>query len=321
MTRIVYLTFPDGSIRGGQKMLLRHVETLRDLGFDAVCWTNGQTPLPDWFERAVPVEVNVPLSGDDIIVVPEDAYGAIAKLADASRRPVIFCQGTLVFGSNSLGVLDLFPADRFPPIITVGRQLSTLVQRCYPHAAVEFVPCFADERVFRPGGARSRQIACVPHKRRHEAQFIEQVFRKLHPGRAAERPWRHIENATEAEVAEGMRGSDLFLSLSKLEAVGLTPLEAMASGCLCVGFTGIGGRDFATPENGFWVDEDDCVAAVDALARAADVLATGGPNLDRYLDAGRETAREWSYARFREALETTWMRLAPEARLRNGPLG
>jgi hypothetical protein len=316
MTRIVYLTFPDGSIRGGQKMLLRHVETLRELGFDAVCWTNGQTKLPAWFEQSVPVEVDVPLRGDDIIVAPEDAYNAIAKLAEAGRRPVIFCQGTLVFGSNSLEALDLFPADRFPPVITVGRQLSTLVQRCYPQAAVEFVPCFADERVFRPEGPRSRQIACVPHKRPHEAQFIQQVFRKLHPAHAA-RPWRQIQNATEAEVAEAMRESDLFLSLSKLEAVGLTPLEAMASGCLCVGFTGIGGRDFATAENGFWVEEDDCLAAVDALARAADLLATGGPRLQHYLDAGLETAREWSYARFRSALEATWMRLAPEARVRN----
>lgn len=319
MTRIVYLTFPDGSIRGGQKMLLRHVETLRDLGFDAVCWTNGLAKLPDWFERAIPVEVNVPLRADDMIVAPEDAYGAIAKLAEAGLRPAIFCQGTLVFGSNSLEVLDLFPADRFPPIIAVGRQLSTLVRRCYPGATVEFVPCFADERVFRPEGRRSRQIACVPHKRPHEAQFIHMVFSKLYPAHAG-RPWRYIENATEAEVAEAMRGSDIFLSLSKLEAVGLTPLEAMASGCLCVGFTGIGGRDFTTPDNGFWVDEDDCVAAVDALAQAADLLATGGPDLDRYLDAGRETARQWSYARFRLALEETWMRLAPEARLRDGPL-
>ena len=117
-----------------------------------------------------------------------------------------------------------------------------------------------------------------------------------------------------------MAASDHFLSLSRMESVGMTPLEAMACGCVCAGFTGVGGQDFATPENGFWVPEEDCVAAVDALAEAADLLRNGGPALERRLEAGRETARQWSYARFREALEETWMRLAPEARLRDGPL-
>jgi glycosyltransferase involved in cell wall biosynthesis len=105
-----------------------------------------------------------------------------------------------------------------------------------------------------------------------------------------------------------------------MEAVGMTPLEAMASGCMVAGFTGIGGRDFATPENGFWVDEDDVEACADAMAQAADVVATGGVAAARRLDAGHETAARWSYANFRVALEEVWMRLAPEARVKNGPL-
>ena len=319
MPRIVYLTFPDGSIRGGVKMQLRHVETLRKLGFDAVLWTNHKTKWPRAFEPAAPLEVDVPLSPHDIIVAPEDAVHALARLAEAGRRPVVFCQGSLVFGGLSLPTLDLFPPDRFPAFISVGRQLSDLIRRCYPQAQVEFVPCFADERIFHPRGERLAAVACIPHKRPQEAEFIRRVLRKTHPEHAG-RPWRVIKDATEVQVAEALATSDLFLSLGKLEAVGLTPLEAMASGALCTGFTGVGGRDFATSDNGFWVDEDDCVAAVDALAGAADLLRSGGPALERYLEAGRETAREWSYARFRVALEETWMRLAPGTRVKNGPL-
>jgi len=318
MTRIVYLTFPDGSIRGGVKMQLRHVETLRALGFDAILSTNREARWNPALQPDVPVEIG-PLSPNDIIVAPEDAVHALAKLADAGLRTVVFCQGALVFGGLSVATLDRFPADRFPAFISVGRQLSALIRRCYPAATVEFVPCFADERVFHPRGERRAAIACIPHKRPQEAEFIRQVFGRSHPAHAG-RSWRAIRDATEEQVAETLATSDLFLSLSKLEAVGLTPLEAMASGALCTGFTGIGGRDFATPDNGFWVDEDDCVAAVDALAQAADLLASGGPELAHRLEAGRETAHEWSYARFRRALEETWMRLAPETRVKNGPL-
>ncbi len=94
----------------------------------------------------------------------------------------------------------------------------------------------------------------------------------------------------------------------------MATLEAMASGCVCAGFTGVGGQEYATPENGFWAPEDDCEAAVDALAQAADLVKTGGPPLARLVEAARETARHWSYAVFRPALEDFWHRFAPEAR-------
>jgi glycosyltransferase involved in cell wall biosynthesis len=96
----------------------------------------------------------------------------------------------------------------------------------------------------------------------------------------------------------------------------MTTLEAMASGCLCAGFTGIGGDEYATPDNGFWAPEDDCEAAADALAEAAAVAAEGGAELARRLEAGFETARAWSYAVFLQRLETVWMGIAPEARTR-----
>ena len=62
------------------------------------------------------------------------------------------------------------------------------------------------------------------------------------------------------------------------------------------------------------------MAAADALGRAADLVATGGPALKQHLEAAHETARTWSYARFRTLLEEVWMRVAPEARVRAGPL-
>jgi glycosyltransferase involved in cell wall biosynthesis len=99
-----------------------------------------------------------------------------------------------------------------------------------------------------------------------------------------------------------------------MESVGLTTLEALASGCVCAGFTGGGGRQYATPDNGFWVEEDDCLAAADAVAQAISLVRSGGAPLRRYVEAGLATAQQWSYAAFRAELEAAWSRLAPEAR-------
>jgi hypothetical protein len=202
--------------------------------------------------------------------------------------------------------------------IAVAPGLAATIRRAFPAASVEVVPCFADERVFRPRGEPADwAVAFSPSKRRQEAPAIRAFFDRFHP-RHADLEWRELLERPEPEVAAAFAASRLYLSLNRFESVGITPLEAMACGCLCAGFTGVGGREYATPDNGFWAPDDDGEAAADALAQAADLARAGGPRLAAMLDAGRETAAQWSYARFLAALEETWMRLAPDARAMGG---
>lgn len=311
MPRIVYFAFSDGGLQGGHKMIFRHVETLRELGFEATCYIGAQNKVPGWFAHTAPVEVATPLRPDDILVIPDDAPKSLRQAASLGCRSVIFSQNPYNFAARSFEAVDQFQT--LPPFIAVGQRLAATIRRAYPGASVELVPCFADERLFRPGDAPRPAVAFAPRKRPLEAAATRSLFRKLHPAHA-DLSWVELDGVTEAQVAQAMAASSLFLSLSRLESVGMTTLEAMASGCVCAGFTGVGGLEYATADNGFWVADDDCEAAADALARAADLVLAGGPPLRRCLEAARETARQWSYAAFREMLEEVWMRLAPEAR-------
>jgi hypothetical protein len=300
-------------------MILRHVETLRDLGFDAHCYVGVGSQAPQWLAHRAPLELATPLRPDDIVVLPDDADDAMRTMAAADQRTVVFSQNPYNLAAKTVADLERFPAARFPPFIAVSPGLAATLRRLYPAAQVEVVRCFADERVFRPGLGARQGVVIVPRKRPLEAAAIRNLFHRLHPEHAA-LAWTQLAGATEAAVAAALQRSALHLSLSRLESVGMTTLEAMASGCLCAGFLGVGGREYATAENGFWVADDDCEAAADALAEAADVARSGGAALERPLEAGYETARQWSYAAFRPELEAAWMRLAPDARVRNGPL-
>lgn len=307
--RIVYLSFPTGQITGGQKMVARHVEALRVLGFDAIWWRNSEIDLP-WLEHSAPVEVGAAFRDDDILVLPGDAPNAIRTAARLSNRVALFVQGHITFAST--GALEAAADLRDPIFIAIGPTVAAAIRRAFPNAHIEIIPCFADERLFRPG-LKTHAVAHAPWKRPLESAAIRS-FLKVHHRRHAALPWAKIVNATEAQMAEALARYTVFLSLSRLEGLGLTPLEAMASGCLVAGFTGLGGHDFATPDNGFWVGEDDCIAAADAVAAAADLALTGGPALAARLEAGRATAEAWSYARFRTALDDVWGRVAPDAR-------
>jgi glycosyltransferase involved in cell wall biosynthesis len=314
MGRIHYLLMSrEGGVAGGQKMAVRHVETLRELGFDAVCYVGVGSAMPTWFEHSAPAEPAKVLGPDDVIVIPDDAPEAMEMALKIGGRAVVFAQSREGFAALGFGPLSRFPPDRFPPILAVGPAHAATIGRAFPDARIELVPCFADERRFAPARTKKRVISLAPRKRRLEATAIRALLGRLHP-RHAETTWYEMVNRTEADVARALGGSALHLSLGRLESVGLTTLEAMASGCVCVGFLGIGGRQYATPDNGFWVAEDDCEAAADALAGALDLVDGGGPRLAQMIEAARETARAWSHAAFRVRLEEAWMRLAPDAR-------
>ena len=308
MPRIIYLLLTGGHHNtGGHKMIVRHVEALREMGFDAVCACSSADKPPAWFDHDAPIVQPWPLRPDDIVVAPDDAHLALGNLRQADARVVVFSQNPYWFAVAGFKPLDAYPPERFPTIVAVSDGLAATIRRAYPAADIRVVPCFADERLFRPAEKRLA-VAFAPRKRRVEAVAIRRMFEKFHP-RHADLEWIELLDVREPEMADALGRSALFLSLNRLESVGITPLEAMASGCVCAGFTGVGGRAYAGPANGFWVADEDCEAAADALALAADAVKSGGPHLQALVDGGRATAEAWSHAHFREALKETWSRI------------
>jgi hypothetical protein len=312
MPRIVYVLLSNGGITGGQKMAIRHVETLNALGFEAVIHLGVGSKAPAWLEHRAPIEQGVPVRADDVIVVPDDSRDALDTAATFAASCVVLSQNLYAAASSGgLARVAAAPA-RFTRWLCVSRGMQAQLRRLFPAAQVEVARAFADDRIFRPG-AKQPRVALVPRKRPNEAAVIRALFGRLHP-RHADFRWTPVVAAPEADVAAALGSAEVFLSLSRLESVGLATLEAMASGCVVAGFTGIGGCAYATAENGFWADEDDCFAAADALARAVDLAKAGGAPRDAMREAALETARRWSHAVFRQELEAAWMRLAPQAR-------
>ena len=304
MSRIVYLVLGTGTPRGGHKMALRHVESLRDMGFDAVAWMPENAPVPAWLGHAAPVQSGGEFRRDDVVVFPEDAAGAMRQFGMLPQRKVVFCQNHFYAASQGVGLLPQDEAQRYGDYMACSQTAANWLARFMPHRSIEVVPAFADERFFKPA-AKTLSIACSPGKRPLEFRAIQTMLRRLHTGTA---PWRWavIQDKSESEVAAIMGEATIFLSLSRLEGLGMTTLEAMASGCVVVGFTGLGGLEYAVPTNGFWIEEDDVVACAEALARAMALVEGEQAVLARMRAAARATASRYSHARFLAALDAFW---------------
>jgi hypothetical protein len=139
----------------------------------------------------------------------------------------------------------------------------------------------------KPGGAI--RIGFMPRKNKALAEQIRRIFEERNPKAGAQ--WVPIHGLDRPGVAEALRSCHVFLVTGFPEGCPLPPLEAMACGCLCVGFTGFGGwdymrqveaqgyaphgyalRDVSWGGNGWWSADGDVLGAAVGLERAAQAL-------------------------------------------------
>lgn len=298
---------------GGQFVGLDHVTALRRFGYDArylLVRPEGEVGFSPQFPegREVPLEVHpADLTAEDVVVVGEmHALGALA-LQGSPARKVIHNQNPFY---SFVVFLDLNAVRSWgceamicPSPFTAGMLARMgwdgplhLVQ-----PGVDPVFAAAPDRRDRP------RIAAIPNKRHKELTLIRGLVLSQRPDLGAV-AWGEIAGLTRPQVALAFGACDIFLSLSHNEGLGLPPLEAMAAGCLVVGFHGQAGRDYATAENGDWFEDGEHFEIAQALIARLDQLAAGERFAARR-EAGRRTAAAYSQARFEAELAQTWRTL------------
>lgn len=278
--RIILFCPPATVINGGIKQIFLLADTLRAQGFDAVVFEE-QGRRPAWFPSSAPVVsqgVFAPRA-DEVLVLPEDQPQILKIFKDWPQRKVIYSQNHF-YGSLSLPNGESFADYGAAHAICCSR--TTLEHMIWRHPNVKpfYVPCGIDRSLFSPAATKKKNILYMPRKRPVEAAFIKDVFRYTYP-ECADWKWVEVHDKTEAEAARLMGEAKIFLALSRMESLGLTPLEAMACGCVVAGFTGLGGREFATPANGFWAEEDDFKGCAAQLRRAVDLALQPDESTER----------------------------------------
>ena len=291
MPRIVYICWPPKEISGGIKVAFQHVELLVEAGRPAVIATH-QAQRPDWFETTAEVIDYTAIRPDDVLVFPENNARFLGTFASSAQPKVVFCQNPY-FVHQGLGGKLSYAEYGVTHIMCPSMSVVKFCVMRFPELQVRYTPFHIDHGRFKSTTAKALQIAVVPRKRMVEFGGIADLLRARYPDLGGI-PWTVLHGVSEQHVAEGMGRCAVFLSLARLEAHGLTSLEAMASGCICAGFTGVyGGNDSATAMNGFWAAEDDVAGAVEQLAQALRVVKAGGEPYRLVLEDGLLTANKY----------------------------
>ena len=306
--RIIYVMHPFDVPFGGVANIYRHVEVLHGHGMPAFV-ALPRLPVRDFYGSTAPIllysgKLRDHVRAGDVLVIPEGFASVASELAGTAARRLMFCQNQhyLPFSPDPRRGFAEFCVDG---VIASSRAISDFFRDIYGLADVAVLPYAIDSARFGAAAQKKRQIAYMPRKLRGEVAFMMATFKRRHQ-RHAEIPWIDIDNVSQAESARLLGESAVFLSLSHRESFGLPPLEAMACSCLVAGFDGGGGREYATPGNGWWAEQGDWKGAIDGLAAAFDLLDGGGPDLLARQRAAEATVRRYSPARLESELLAFW---------------
>ncbi len=317
---------------GGTAVLLRLARALARAGFAAPLAVREPGLLPEEagdldqvpFDRAAP-------DPGDIWLVPEGWPNALMPGLSARARCVIYCQNwAYLFNGLPPGTrLSSLPLSFVAVSHPVARFIGEALGQTPP-----VLPPGIDLERFRPPARKPKpspvRVAYMPRKNKALAAQIMAICDARRDRSRLDLSWVPLENLDQDGVAEALRGCHLFLATGFPEGCPLPPLEAMACGCLPVGFAGFGGWDYmrqaipggAAPGfplrpvpwggNGIYAQDNDVLAAALALEEAACWIESGDPRGAAALAAGRETVRHYGLdAQAREA-EALWRRFFPE---------
>lgn len=281
--KVVYVSSDQTTPSGGIRALYRHVELLIHDGFDAIIW-QYRSRL-DWFSSSAPVHhgSTLAIGRDDILVVPEPFVLPGSDPAPGCRK--------VIYNQNHFYTFASVEPSQFPtwtPRPAVWASSATIAETLrrlkpfLPIADIRILPYAVDTQLFRPGWVKRKKVVWMPRKRRYEASLLRALFQA--DGRFDDVEFSSLDGVDERTTATELGTASIFIALGRDEGFGLPVAEALACGCVVVGYAAGGGAELFVAPGTHEAHDSDVLGIVDLVAN----LLAEGPK-----DEERATYRAW----------------------------
>lgn len=315
--RILYFC-PDFAFpSGGIKRLYNHVSVLRKHGYDALLVQRDNPQKPQWFETDVePVHLDacLPLLPDDHLVIPDGLAVALSNLQACKVALLILNPYYLLRAEKNVPVLQL--SEKLS-IVSNSPTIASFLAWLYDRRNIYTVKTGVDPELFYPEQKKGPvKIVYTLRKDTMSEMAIHLALRHLHKeGVSVETEVVAIEDYSLEEYAKNLRQAHIWLTTTLLHGFPRSTLEAMASGCLCMGFAGACGKDIIRLPNddraGNFIaaNDGDLFSLSMELARVLKALRAGDAAMQDIVAAGIATAARHTLEREEHSIVKLWQRL------------
>jgi len=253
---------------GGVRVIYRFVDTLNTVGLKAAVVHKAAEFRCTWFENSTRVvsASSVHFEKGDLFVMPEWYRELVPRLAPGVPHIVFNQNAYETFTGLNFQVgspPNLISSDTLG-IVTVSEDNRRYLEMCFPRIRIDRIKLGIDTDLFREAASgKSKTIAFMPRKRLKELLQILHILGL----RDSLKGWEftQIEGLTEVQTAQALGKSAIFLGLNEREGFGLPSLEAMASGCIVVGFHGGVGLEYMRPGTSIPIPDGEITTFVSEL--------------------------------------------------------
>ena len=314
--RVFFVCYPDsGATIGGVKQMYRQVELLRGFGVEAYMLHQQPGFRAQWFASSAPVidlEAFKALPADprrDWLVLPETWVRAIPTYLPGFRK-VVFNQNAYytfgLAGEFNPSIVTAYQHADLRAVVTVSEDNRRLLQQALPLASDRFhvVLNGIDPQLFHPPQVKHRRIAFLPRKNPQHSEVVQLLARRR-PALSAY-GFHPLVDLPHPQLAQQLRESLLFLSFGHPEGFGLPLAEAIACGCVVVGYHGLAGRDFCEAAL-YSVEVGDWLGCVNQLERAVqDFEADPQARTRQLLQLAEQQLDRYSLEREQQRCQQVW---------------
>ncbi len=274
------LNIPSGGIR----VLYKHADILNRNGFPAFILHQKPGFRCTWFENRTPVTntVNTKIMPNDYLVIPEEIFAEIIKLARGIRK-IVFNQNCYYTFSHGYSLdknekIISYQDKEVIAALVVSDDSERYLSYAFPELKVIKIHNSIDPHLFFYNKAKKPLISFMPRKHLEDSlQVINILKSRVAFGDFEIMP---IADKTETEVAQILRESLIFLSFGYPEGFSLPPAEAMACGCIVIGYHGMGGLEFFRPEFSYPVTNGDIITFAQTIEKVIDLYKRDKSILD-----------------------------------------
>ncbi|RED19580.1 intein [Flavobacterium cutihirudinis] len=205
---------------------------------------------------------------EDIIVFPEVYGKAIGKFFLENKK-VVYNQNCYYtfWGYEFSNQSNPYLNNDIKAIIVASEDAINYMSFGFPNVPLYRVKYGINEKVFSYSENKKKQIAFMPRKLNED---IVQIINLLN-FRNKLKGWTYkvIDKMDESQVSDALKESAFFLSLNHKEGFGMPPAEAMACGCIVVGYTGKGGKEFFKNDFCYTIEDRDIIAFAKTIENLA----------------------------------------------------